>query len=65
MMMFFAIGQGLPGLPSFNFAGTFVYNFALYTGADGGGGGVQGVRTPPPPLFDQAFLCKFLMLYIL
>ena len=31
-------------------------------GADGGGGGPGG---PDPPLFDQGFLCKFLMLYIL
>ena len=37
----------------------------ICTGADGGGGGgSRGPPPPPPPPFDQAFLCKILMLYI-
>ena len=32
-------------------------------GADGGGGGPGGLD-PPPLFFDQAFLCKFLVVYI-
>ena len=44
-------------------SGPFCDLFYILSAADGGGG-VLGVRTPPLPLFDQAFLCKFLVLYI-
>ena len=41
----------------------FQVNTIQYISGADRGGGIQGVRTHPP-LFDQAFLRKYLVLYI-